>query len=157
MQLEPGQLRKDVNFHLDLGGIAKGYAVDRAVAALRAQGVRDALVNAGGDLRAIGTRTWTVEAGQRDARTDNGAGAASLRLALVSGAVATSVYRAGITPGHGDTLIDPRRCRRAPVDCVVTVAAPRCVLADALTKVVALSSDAAHPALARFHAVAWLR
>lgn len=40
---------------LDLGGIAKGYGVDRAVEALRAHGVRDALVNAGGDLYALGS------------------------------------------------------------------------------------------------------
>ena len=39
---------------LDLGGIAKGYGVDRAVRALRDHGVRDALVNAGGDLYALG-------------------------------------------------------------------------------------------------------
>lgn len=39
---------------LDLGGIAKGYAVDCAIEKLRALGVRDALVRAGGDLRVIG-------------------------------------------------------------------------------------------------------
>jgi FAD:protein FMN transferase len=39
---------------VDLGGIAKGYGVDRAVAALRAWGVTDALVNVGGDLYALG-------------------------------------------------------------------------------------------------------
>jgi len=49
-----------VRFHsgdvsIDVGGIAKGYAVDRAVRALREQGVTDALVNAGGDLYAMGT------------------------------------------------------------------------------------------------------
>lgn len=41
---------------LDLGGIAKGEAVDRAVALLARRGVRNALVNAGGNLRALGTR-----------------------------------------------------------------------------------------------------
>lgn len=39
---------------LDLGGIAKGYGVDRAVVALRAAGVTRALVNVGGDLYALG-------------------------------------------------------------------------------------------------------
>jgi thiamine biosynthesis lipoprotein len=39
---------------LDLGGIAKGYGVDRAVEALRAWGIAHALVNAGGDLYAVG-------------------------------------------------------------------------------------------------------
>jgi thiamine biosynthesis lipoprotein len=48
-----------VRFHehdiaLDLGGIAKGYGVDRAVDALRSRGIRDGFVNVGGDLYALG-------------------------------------------------------------------------------------------------------
>jgi FAD:protein FMN transferase len=39
---------------IDLGGIAKGYAVDRAIEALRAEGCTSGLVNAGGDLRVCG-------------------------------------------------------------------------------------------------------
>jgi thiamine biosynthesis lipoprotein len=39
---------------LDLGGIAKGYAIDRAIEALRAAGCVSGLVNAGGDLRVYG-------------------------------------------------------------------------------------------------------
>lgn len=48
---------------LDFGGIAKGYAVDLAVQHLRARGIENAIVNAGGDLRAIGRhgdRPWRV-------------------------------------------------------------------------------------------------
>ena len=41
---------------LDLGGFAKGYAVDLAIAALRNMGITNAIVNAGGDLRAIGSK-----------------------------------------------------------------------------------------------------
>jgi thiamine biosynthesis lipoprotein len=41
---------------LDLGGIAKGYAVDKAVAILKSNGVTSALINAGGDVRVIGRR-----------------------------------------------------------------------------------------------------
>lgn len=41
---------------LDLGGIAKGFGVDRAVTILREWGVRDALVSVGGDLYAMGQR-----------------------------------------------------------------------------------------------------
>ncbi len=40
---------------LDLGGIAKGYIVDQAMAWLNGRGLRDALINAGGDIRASGT------------------------------------------------------------------------------------------------------
>ncbi len=48
---------------LDFGGIAKGYAVDLTIGRLRAMGIDNAIVNAGGDLRAIGThgdRPWRV-------------------------------------------------------------------------------------------------
>ncbi len=54
---------------LDLGGYAKGYAVDRAIEALRAMGIENAIVNAGGDLRAIGDKygkPWRI--GIRDPR-----------------------------------------------------------------------------------------
>ena len=47
----------------DLGGFAKGVAVDRAIALLRARGIEHAIVNAGGDLRAIGRkgeRPWRI-------------------------------------------------------------------------------------------------
>ena len=41
---------------LDMGGIAKGYATDRAVAALKSKGIVSALINAGGNVRVIGMR-----------------------------------------------------------------------------------------------------
>lgn len=44
----------DADAALDLGGIAKGFGVDRAVGALRDWGIRDAIVNVGGDLYAAG-------------------------------------------------------------------------------------------------------
>jgi thiamine biosynthesis lipoprotein len=49
--------------HLDFGGFAKGYAVDVAINHLRELGIENAIVNAGGDLRAIGRhadRPWRV-------------------------------------------------------------------------------------------------
>lgn len=48
---------------LDLGGYAKGYALDRAAALLRARGIRNALVNIGGNILALGQhgkRPWRV-------------------------------------------------------------------------------------------------
>ena len=48
---------------LDFGGIAKGYAVDLTIERLRALGIDNAIVNTGGDLRAMGThgdRPWRV-------------------------------------------------------------------------------------------------
>jgi thiamine biosynthesis lipoprotein len=51
---EPAIVLRDPDAALDLGGVAKGYAVDRAVDALRRWGIQDALVSAGGDLYALG-------------------------------------------------------------------------------------------------------
>jgi thiamine biosynthesis lipoprotein len=48
---------------ITLGGIAKGYAIDRAIKVLKDQGIEHALVNAGGDLRAIGNKgneNWQI-------------------------------------------------------------------------------------------------
>jgi len=48
---------------VDLGGFVKGVAVDRGIALLRAHGIEHAIVNAGGDLRAIGRRgerAWRI-------------------------------------------------------------------------------------------------
>ena len=45
---------KKKGMQIDLGGIAKGYAVDRAIEALRKKGIRQALVNIGGDIYALG-------------------------------------------------------------------------------------------------------
>ena len=45
---------------IDLGGIAKGYAADRAAEAMKKAGVSNGLVNAGGDIAAFGERTWKI-------------------------------------------------------------------------------------------------
>ncbi len=51
------------NVKLDLGGYAKGYALDRAAAILKQQGIHDALINIGGNVLALGShgkRAWRV-------------------------------------------------------------------------------------------------
>jgi thiamine biosynthesis lipoprotein len=64
IQLADGSVRLGPGQKITLGGIAKGYAVDRALEIMRAMGVRDALVDAGGDIRAMGRaegrRDWLV-------------------------------------------------------------------------------------------------
>ena len=59
---------------LDLGGIAKGYATDKAVAALQELGIKNALINAGGNVYALGKKAdgadWTV--GVQDPRDPQG-------------------------------------------------------------------------------------
>jgi thiamine biosynthesis lipoprotein len=73
---------------IDLGGIAKGHAVDRCIALLQARGVKQAIVSAGGDSRIIGDhhgRPWIV--GIRDPRQEGKVVAA---LPLSDAAVSTS-------------------------------------------------------------------
>jgi thiamine biosynthesis lipoprotein len=74
---------------VDLGGIAKGWAVDRAIEAIRAHGFKDAIVNAGGDLYAMGhsERGDAWEIGIQDPRNP---GRISRTLELSDAAVATS-------------------------------------------------------------------
>lgn len=58
-----GRLAGRTGVAIDLGGFAKGVAVDRAIEMLRAEGIVNAIVNAGGDLRAIGRRgdrSWRI-------------------------------------------------------------------------------------------------
>ncbi len=73
---------------INLGGIAKGYAVERGAAILSAQGVEHALLNAGGDTRVLGDRRgqpWIV--GIRHPRL---ADAVVTRLPLIDEAISTS-------------------------------------------------------------------
>jgi thiamine biosynthesis lipoprotein len=112
---------------LDLGGIAKGYAVDRAVDALRVAGVEQGCVNAGGDLRVFGPRAERV-----DVRVHDGSIVELLELA--DGALASS----------------------GGADRTVSIVAPRCVIADALTKVVLAAPDACAALLRSHDAAAWI-
>ncbi len=57
--LGEGIISRDKNVMFNFGAIAKGYAVDRAVKVLKDNGIHDALVNAGGEIRAVGDE-WLV-------------------------------------------------------------------------------------------------
>lgn len=64
----------DKGMVIDLGGVAKGYATDKAVAALKEMGIKDALINAGGNVYAMGSKAdeqpWRV--GIQDPRDPKG-------------------------------------------------------------------------------------
>ncbi len=64
LQLDGIQLRsRNPAVRLDFGAFAKGYAIDQAIEQLRERGIDNAIVNAGGDLRAIGRhggRPWRI-------------------------------------------------------------------------------------------------
>jgi len=65
-------LRLDARCLLDFGAIAKGYAIDRGIAILRQYGIHNAIINAGGDIRLIGShgdQPWRI--GIRHPRNNN--------------------------------------------------------------------------------------
>jgi FAD:protein FMN transferase len=137
---------------IDLGGIAKGHAVDAAIEALSRWGILSACVNAGGDLRVLGTTPYEVSI--RDPHSPT---SIARRLSIGESALATS--GAYFTrKQHGDTLcsalIDGRNGVPVTRDFSVSVLAPTCMTADALTKIVAATGDANHPLLTKYDAAA---
>jgi thiamine biosynthesis lipoprotein len=126
---------------IDLGGIGKGHAVDRALDVLRAALPPDAgaWVNAGGDMRVAGLELPVM-------LRDEERGGVRPWMVLRQGALATSWFGAGAR----SRLSGAVRGRH------VSVTSPLCLHSDALTKVVALSGRIDHPLLARHGATAWI-
>lgn len=150
---EPNAVRILRRATVDLDGIAKGYAVDRAIATLQSRGIA-ATVNAGGDLR-------TTEATDEHllVRSPLAAGGLVSIGRLRAGAFATS--QSSVSTGNPAELagagIHDRRVRKAALPLMsVSVAAATCAVADALTKVVAVDSDFAANMLERREATAWI-
>lgn len=114
---------------LDFGGIAKGHAVDRAIAALRAAGIAEAQVNAGGDLRVFGPMPQRIAL--RDPRAPS---QLSQVVELYDQALATTApyYAGGVS---ARSLIDPHRGEPYAGADSISVVAPCCRTADALTKI----------------------
>lgn len=104
---------------IDLGGIAKGFAVDKAIEALRWAGADHGLVNAGGDMAAFGPRAWPVQIADPQTRSPR------IEIVLDNEALATSA----IIDGSGVHLP-----RGSPWTSVTVRAANACD-ADALTKI----------------------
>ena len=131
---------------VDLGGIAKGFAVDRAVETLRKNKVATGIVNAGGDIRVFGSIGRIIHL-----RNPMSPTRVSGVLRVRDRAIATSATY--FAPG---ALIDGQT-RRTMTDRVsVTVAARDCMTADALTKIVFALREKAASLLARYRANALL-
>lgn len=124
---------------LDLGGIAKGYAMDEALAVLERHGIRRALVEAGGDMRLgespPGRAGWRV--GIPPLENPQAAPLAYLELSQVavstSGDVVQYVEIAGKRYSH---IVDPRTGMALMDHCRVMVVGPSGMAADAITKAV---------------------
>lgn len=146
IELDGDRVRFTRPLLLDLGGIAKGYAVDAALAVLHDAGLPSARVNAGGDLARFGHAAAPVLVRHPLVATQ------MLQLVnLQNGAVATSAgyFQNGASPlrhpGNGAEL-----CRHDSI----SVIAPDCMTADALIKIVAAEPARAPLLLTRFNAQA---
>jgi FAD:protein FMN transferase len=134
---------------LDLGGIAKGFAVDQAIHALRRGGCTEAIVNAGGDLRRFGKDSHPVYL----RRSSGPVQIAELRCGAVATSSPHAVHPDRIAQAIG-CIVDPKLQRAWQGVGSVTVAARSCMIADALTKVAALAGPSCQSLLDRFGAQA---
>jgi FAD:protein FMN transferase len=149
--------RCGVRFHcrdlrIDIGGIAKGFAVDRAIDILRRHGQSSGIVNAGGDLAAFGSTPEIIHV--RHPRFPD---QILCQVTVTNAALASSGYLfnpldavAGVTT----TAVNPATLEFISDIVGATVRAPSCILADALTKVVMSAGQRAASVLAHYQASA---
>jgi len=138
VRLEPAARTVELmvpNMRLDLGGIAKGYAIDEALEVLLKQGIRSALVSGGGDLAVTaappGRKGWRIEVAPLDVE-----GAPPPRFVwLTFRAMATSgdvFQRLEIGGQRYSHIVDPRTGIGLTDHSLVTVIAKDCTTADSL-------------------------
>lgn len=128
---------------LGFGGFAKGTAVDAAMAALKAQGIQNAIINIGGDLRAIGRhgdRPWRI--GIRHPRKEGGM-LASVAMqgdesVFTSGDYERYFTYEGIRYPH---ILDPRTGQPARDNISVTVIHKQAARADAAATALVVAGE----------------
>ena len=136
---------------LDLGGIAKGHAIDRAVEKLQELGCTSGLVNAGGDLRVFGDRTETIFLRWRagglgleispDRDNSDVRSLAFHPLPLQNAALAVSDLDADNRPSEHQGYYIRGRDSNVATPRYAAVIASSAAIADALTKCVLLCPD----------------
>ena len=129
------------DMRLDLGGIAKGYALDEALRVLRKQGVRRALVTGGGDMAAgdppPGKSGWRIKVAPLD--VTNAPPARFVSLANAGLATSGDLFqRLEIDGRRYSHVVDPRTGLGLTDHSLVTVIAREAMTADGLSKVVSV-------------------
>ncbi|MBN8246417.1 MAG: FAD:protein FMN transferase [Verrucomicrobia bacterium] len=137
---------------LDLGGIAKGYALDEAARVLKDRGVRRFLISGGGDMVAgdppPGTVGWRIEVGVYD----TAAAPPPMFVCLRNRALATSgdvFQRAEIGGRRYSHIVDPSTGIGLTDHSLVTVIAPTGMQADVLSTQLSVLGPSRGAALAR--------
>lgn len=133
LRFEQHWQRSNADCQLDLGGIAKGFIIDRGIDVLKQHGVGNAMINAGGDIRMLGThgdRLWNI--GIRHPRK---AGQVIAKLSLSGDhSIVTSGDYERFFIDHGKRyhhILDPATGWPATASQSSTVMAPNAMLADA--------------------------
>ena len=130
---------------LDLGGIAKGYAIDKTIEAIQAKGALGAMVDVGGDIRCFGTppedrEKWLIALQDpSQPQTDLGISQTTLTMAFTDAAIATSGdYRRFVLIGGEkySHIIDRSTATAAKGLSSVTIICPQAITADALATAV---------------------
>jgi thiamine biosynthesis lipoprotein len=148
-----GRLRR-AGQAVDLGGIAKGWAADRACRLYRQRGIHSAVVNIGGTVKAVGSSPdglpWRV--GIRDPRGQGGALAGRLRIEGCSVVTSGDYQRCFVAQGRRyHHIIDPRTGKPSRSGLAgVTVVCGRSVVGDALaTAAMVVGMERARAIIAR--------
>ncbi|MFT5082175.1 MAG: thiamine biosynthesis lipoprotein [Lentisphaeria bacterium] len=134
---------KNPDVYIDLGGIAKGYAVDRASEIMRTYGIEHATVSAGGDSRVLGDRRgrpWIIGI-KNPRKATPGLDDSIIRMPLENVAVSTSgdYERYFIDPQSGEHIhhiINPKTGTSAKGVVSVTIIGPRGMDTDPLSTTV---------------------
>lgn len=148
--VSPLRIQSHLPLCLDLGGIAKGFAVDMAVQRLQEAGAGSGYVNAGGDIRVFGENSHPIHI-----RNPSNPSQYIHLGQLQDGAIATSgLYFAKQGYKAKGHMIHPITRKSVNFSGSYSVITQECLYADALTKVVSLSGDVVHPCLQRFTAQA---
>ncbi len=126
----------------DLGGIAKGYAADKALEVISEQGIKHALINAGGDVAAIGRKAdgekWLIELEDPDGAENKSSG---------TGALPSFVFedKAVATSGNYHRYYDPEKKVHHITDPATGYSADRCIsvtiIADSCTEADVLATS----------------
>lgn len=129
LRLENGRVSFAKKMLIDLGGIAKGYAVDQAMSVLSDD--IDAVINAGGDIRMNRWQDKTVSIRYAASSHEQ-----TVETPMRAAAIASS---AGYYLNGKSAIIAPGQKQAPASPCVYSVFASNCMLADALTKIAFLS------------------